>query len=171
MASSGWQGRFFEDFQVGEVYEHPLGRTVTTADNQWFTLLTLNHNPIHLDHPYAARTEWGRPLVNSCLTLALALGLSVDDVSRNAVNLGWHEVRLPHPLFEGDTLYARTEVLRLRPSRSRPSMGIARLRTTGFNQEGTTVIEFERSILVYRRGHAPRRPSPSAGDPSSPARQ
>jgi acyl dehydratase len=157
------QGRCLEDFQVGAVYEHQLGRTVTTADNLWFTLLTMNTNPIHVDHHYAAQTEFGRPLVNSCFTLALVTGLSVPDVSQNALaNLGWHEVSLPHPVFEGDTIYARSEVLAVRPSRSRPNVGIVRVRTSGYNQDGVTVIEFERSIMVYRRGHAPARPRPEA---------
>ncbi len=151
----GWRGRVFEDFEPGDVFEHPLGRTVTQADNIWFTLLTVNTNPIHFDSAYAARTEFKRPLVDSTFTLALVTGLSVSDVSLNAVNLGWDEVRLPAPVFEGDTLYAQSEVLEARPSRSRPAMGIVKLRTTGFNQDGVTVIEFLRTIMVYRRGHTP----------------
>src|SRR6186713_3013775 len=141
----GWKGRVFEDFEVGDVYRHPLGRTITQTDNIWFTLLTVNNNPIHFDAAYAARTEWGRPLVDSTLTLAIATGLSVTDISLNAINLGWDEVRLPNPLFEGDTLYAQSEVLETRESRSRPHMGIVRLRTTGFNQDGSVVIEFIRA--------------------------
>ena len=158
----GWRGRVFEDFEPGDVYEHPLGRTVTQADNVWFTLLTVNTNPIHFDSAYAARTEFKRPLVDSTFTLALVTGLSVSDVSLNAVNLGWDEVRLPAPVFEGDTLYAQSEVVETRPSRSRPAMGIVKLRTKGFNQDGVTVIEFIRTIMVYRRGHTPEgfRPRP-----------
>ena len=158
----GWQGRVFEDFEVGDVYRHPLGRTITQTDNIWFTLLTVNNNPIHFDAAYAARTEWGRPLVDSTLTLAIATGLSVTDVSLNAINLGWDEVRLPNPLFEGDTLYAQSEVLETRESRSRLHMGIVRLRTTGYNQDGSVVIEFVRTIMVYKRGQVPRdeRPEP-----------
>lgn len=151
----GWRGRVFEDFEPGDIFEHPLGRTVTQTDNIWFTLLTVNNNPIHFDAAYAARTEFKRPLVDSTFTLALVTGLSVSDVSLNAINLGWDEVRLPAPVFEGDTLYAQSEVLESRPSRSRPAVGIVRLRTTGFNQDGVTVIEFIRTIMVYRRGHAP----------------
>jgi acyl dehydratase len=151
----GWRGRLFEDFEPGDVFEHALGRTVTQADNIWFTLLTVNNNPIHFDSAYAARTEFKRPLVDSTFTLALVTGLSVSDVSLNAVNLGWDEVRLPAPVFEGDTLYARSEVLETRGSRSRPTVGIVKLRTEGFNQDGVTVIEFLRTIMVYRRGHAP----------------
>jgi len=150
--------RYFEDFEVGAVYEHKLGRTVTTADNMWFTQLTMNTNPIHVDHHYASKTEFKRPLVNSCLTLALVTGLSVPDVSENALaNLGWESVRLPAPVFEGDTIYARSEVLEARTSRSRPNVGIVRVRTTGLNQDGVAVIEFERTVMVYRRGHAPAR--------------
>ena len=151
----GWQGRVFEDFEPGDVFEHPLGRTVTQTDNIWFTLLTVNTNPIHFDSAYAARTEFKRPLVDSTFTLALVTGLSVSDVSLNAINLGWDEVRLPAPVFEGDTIYAQSEVLEVRPSRSRPTMGIVKLRTKGFNQDGVIVIEFLRTILVYRRGHTP----------------
>jgi len=153
---TGWQGRCLEDFTVGAIYEHRLGRTITSADNIWFTLLTMNTNPIHVDHAFAATTEFRRPLVNSTLTLALVTGLSVSAVSQNAVaNLGWDNVRLPAPVFEGDTLYARSEVLETRPSNSRPSAGIVRVRTTGINQDNTVVIEFERTIMVYRRGHVP----------------
>ena len=151
----GWQGRVFEDFEPGDIFEHPLGRTITQADNIWFTLLTVNTNPIHFDVAYAARTEFKRPLVDSTFTLALVTGLSVSDVSLNAINLGWDQVRLPAPVFEGDTLYAQSEVIEARPSASRPTMGIVKLRTTGINQEGVTVIEFFRTIMVYRRGHTP----------------
>jgi acyl dehydratase len=152
----GWTGRLYEDFEVGDVYEHPLGRTVSAADNVWFTLLTLNTNPLHFDRHYAAKTEFGKPLVNSCLTLALVTGQSVTDLSQNAAaNLGWDEVRLPHPVFEGDTLYARSEVLETRESKSRPAVGIVRVKTTGFNQNGTVVIEFKRTFMVYKQGHAP----------------
>ena len=153
----GWTGRVFEDFTVGDVYEHPLGRTILEADNVWFTCLTMNTNPIHLDGAYASRTEFKRRLVNSCFTLSLVTGQSVIDLTMNAVaNLGWDEVRLPHPVFEGDTLYARSEVLEARESRSRPNAGIVRVKTTGVNQDGATVIEFTRTFMVWKRGHAPR---------------
>ena len=159
----GWTGRCLEDFSIGDIYRHRLGRTVTTADNLWFTLLTLNTNPLHFDHHYAAQTEWKRPLVNSCFILALVTGMSVSDVSQNAMaNLGWDNVKLPHPVFEGDTIYAETEILGVRPSASRPQVGIVRVRTRGFNQDGTTVIDFERSIMVYRRRHLPQPPRPLA---------
>jgi itaconyl-CoA hydratase len=153
----GWTGRVFEDFAAGDVYEHPLGRTLIAADNIWFTCLTMNTNPIHFDAAYAAQTEFGRPLVNSCLTLALVTGQSVTDLTQNAVaNLGWDEVRLPHPVFEGDTIYSRSEVLETRESRSRPNTGIVRVKTTGVNQDGTTIIEFTRTFMVWKRGHVPR---------------
>lgn len=162
----GWRGRVFEDFRVGDVYRHPLGRTVSETDNAWFTLLTQNTAPIHVDRHYAAQTEFGRPLVNSCYTLALVTGQSVTDVSQNVIaNLGWDEVRLPHPVFEGDTIYSRSEVLEARPSRSRPEAGVVTVRTEGFNQDGVVVISFRRTVLVYRRGHVPQRVRP-AGPPS-----
>lgn len=152
----GWTGRVFEDFQVGDVYEHPLGRTVIAADNIWFTCMTMNTNPIHFDAEYAAKTEFKRPLVNSCFTLALVTGQSVTDLTMNAVaNLGWDEVRLPHPLFEGDTVRSKSEVLETRASKSRPNVGIVRVKTTGMNQDGKTVIEFRRTFMIWKRGHVP----------------
>lgn len=152
----GWKGRFFEDFEVGDIYRHPLGRTVTTTDNIWFTLLTQNTAPIHFDHHYAAQTEFGRPLVDSTFTLALVTGQSVTDISQNVMaNLGWENVVLPNPVFEGDTIYSQSEVLETRPSRSRPNVGIIRVKTVGFNQEGRVVISFQRILMVYRRGQAP----------------
>jgi itaconyl-CoA hydratase len=163
----GWRGRFYEDFAVGDVYQHPLGRTVTTTDNIWFTLLTQNTAPIHFDHHYAAQTEFGRPLVDSTFTLALVTGQSVSDISQNVfANLGWDDVRLPHPVFEGDTIYSQSEVLEARESKSRPTVGVVTVRTTGYNQRGETVITFKRTILVYKRGHAPEIPrlTPEGGD-------
>ncbi len=158
----GWHGRVYEDFEVGDVYQHPVGRTITQTDNIWFTLLTVNNNPIHFDSVYAAQTEFKKPLVDSTLTLAIVTGLSVSDISQNAVNLGWDEVRLPNPVFDGDTIYAQSEVLEMRLSQSRPNMGIVRFKTTGFNQDGKVVIEFKRTIMVYRRGQVPqvKRPEP-----------
>ena len=157
----GWRGRFFEDFEVGDVYEHTLGRTVTTTDNMWFTLLTQNTAPIHVDHAYAAKTEFGKPLVDSTFTVALVTGQSVSDVSQNGfANLGWDEVRLPAPVFEGDTIYSRSEVLEKRESRSRPDVGIVKVKTTGYNQDGTVVITFRRTVMVYRKAHAPKIPRP-----------
>lgn len=157
----GWHGRYFEDFTVGDVYRHPLGRTVTSTDNAWFTLLTQNTNPIHFDHHYAAQTEFGRPLVDSTFTMALVTGQSVTDVSQHALaNLGWDNVRLPSPVFEGDTIYSQSEVVAARPSSSRAEVGIVAVETTGYNQRGTPVITFERTVMVYRRGHGPQQPHP-----------
>ncbi|HML16036.1 MAG TPA: MaoC family dehydratase [Bryobacteraceae bacterium] len=155
--------RCYEDFETGMILRHPLGRTITATDNAWFTLLTVNTNPIHFDAHYASQTEFGKPLVNSTLTLALVTGLSVADVSQNAVNLGWDQVRMPAPVFEGDTIYAQTEVLGRRESKSRPNMGLVEIETTGFKQDGTVVMVFRRTILVYKRGHAPQRPLPMPG--------
>jgi itaconyl-CoA hydratase len=148
----GWEGRFLEDFVVGDLYDHAHGRTITETDNTWFSLLTNNPHDLHSNADYASRTEFGRPLVVSTLTLAIVTGLSVPDVSQNAVaNLGWDDVRLVAPVFAGDTLYAQSEVLEVRESRSRPGQGIVRVRTTGRNQRGETVITYERSVLVPGR--------------------
>ena len=141
-------GRAYEDIEVGAVYRSRFGRTVLDADNVWFTLLTLNTNPIHFDAEYAAATEWKKPLVDSTFTLALVTGLSVGDVSERGVNLGWREVRLPAPVYAGDTIRAETEVLEKRESRSRPGQGIVTVRTRGLNQRDEVVIEFERSIMM-----------------------
>ena len=152
----GWTGRLYEDFEVGDIYEHPVGRTVLAADNTWFTLMTMNTNPVHFDYNYSAKTEFGKPLVNSCLTLAIITGESVIDLSQNVfANLGWDEVRMPNPVFEGDTIYSKSEVLEKRESKSRSNVGIVRVKTTGYNQNGTVVMEFTRTFMVYRRGHAP----------------
>jgi acyl dehydratase len=154
---AGWRGRFWEDFEVGDVYDHPLGRTITSPDNIWFTLLTQNTAPVHFDYHYAKQTEFGQPLVNSCLTLAVVTGQSVTDVSQNVfANLAWDEVRLPHPVFEGDTIYSRSEVLETRPSKSRPEVGVVKVRTIGFNQNGIVVLSFVRTVLVARRSEASR---------------
>jgi acyl dehydratase len=132
---------------------------VTTTDNLWFTLLTQNTAPIHFDHHYAAQTSFGKPLVDSTFTLALVTGQSVSDVSQNVfANLGWDEVRLPHPVFEGDTIYSHSKVLEARPSRSRPEVGVVTVQTTGFNQDGVVVISFKRTLLVYKRGQGPQIP-------------
>jgi itaconyl-CoA hydratase len=153
----GWRGRFFEDFEVGDIYPHRLGRTVTQTDNIWFTLLTQNTAPLHFDVHYAAQTEFKKPLVNSAFTIALVTGQSVADISQNVfANLGWDEVRLPNPVFEGDTLYSQSEVLDKRESKSRPNVGIVTVKTAGFNQDGTIVITFKRSVMVYKRGFEPK---------------
>jgi acyl dehydratase len=159
----GWQGRYFEDFEIGDIYEHRLGRTITETDNTWFTLLTMNTNPIHVDRHFSRDTPFGRPLVNSCLTLSLVVGISVSDISENAIaNLGWTDVKLPNPVFEGDTIYARSEVLGKRESASRPNAGIVDVRSEGFKQTGEIVIEYKRTFMVYKRGQRPEanRPVP-----------
>ena len=151
---TGWKGRVYEDFEVGDVYEHPLGRTILAADNSWFTLLTQHTNPIHFDAHYSSKTEFGKPLVNSCFTLSLVTGQSVTDLSQNVLaNLAWDEIRLPNPVFEGDTIYSKSEVLEKRESKSRPNVGIVRVKSTGLNQNGTVVIEFKRTFMVYKHGH------------------
>jgi itaconyl-CoA hydratase len=148
-------GRYFEDFEVGATYEHRPGRTITEADNMWFTLLTMNQHPLHFDAEYAAKSEFRRPLVNSALTLAIVVGMSVSDVSQKAIaNLGWKEIRITAPVFAGDTLYAESEVLDKRESKSRPTQGVVTVRTTGTKQDGTVVMTFERTVLVPKRGHA-----------------
>lgn len=162
-------GRFLEDFEIGDVYRHPLGRTITEADNTWFTLLTMNTNPIHFDHKYAAQTEFGKPLVNSAFTLAVVVGLSVIDTSQQAfANLGWEEITLDSPVFAGDTLYAESQVLAKRDSESRPHGGIVTIRTRGLNQDGTQVIGWKRTFFVYKRGaDAARSPFPEPDEPWS----
>ncbi len=148
-------GRYLEDFKVGDVYEHRPGRTITENDNIWFTLLTMNQHPLHFDQEYAKHSEFGQPLVNSCLTLSIVAGMSVSDVSQKTIaNLGWDKVKMPAPVFNGDTLYAESEVLAVRESKSRPTQGIVTIRTTGFKQGGVEVISFERSMLIPKRGHA-----------------
>ncbi len=147
-------GRCFEDFAVGDVYEHRPGRTIGEADNTWFTLLTMNQHPLHFDAAYAAKSEFGRPVVNSCLTLSIVAGMSVADVSQRAIaNLGWTDIRLTAPVFVGDTIYAEREVLAKRESNSRPTQGIVTVRTTGTKADGTVFISFERTVLVPKRGH------------------
>lgn len=149
-------GRYFEDFIEGDVYEHRPGRTITDADNVWFTLLTMNTHPAHFDYEYAKKTEFGKPLVCSPLTVALMVGMSVSDVSQKAVaNLGWQDIRLTHPLFPGDTLYAESEVVEKRESASRPEQGIVTVKTTGKNQDGVVVCTFNRTMLIWKRGFGP----------------
>jgi itaconyl-CoA hydratase len=146
-------GRYLEDFTVGDVYEHRPGRTITDTDNVWFTLLTMNTHPVHFDYEYAKKTEFGKPLVCSPFTLALLVGMSVSDISQKAIaNLGWNDIKLPHPVFPGDTLYAESEVLAKRESKKRPEQGIVTVKTIGRNQDGVVVCSFERSVLVWKRG-------------------
>jgi itaconyl-CoA hydratase len=153
----GWVGRFFEDFDVGDIYRCRIGRTITEADNIQFTLLTNNTNQIHFNTHYASRTEFKRPLVNSAMTLSVVAGLGVADVSENGFALGWDYIKLPHPVFPGDTLYSESEVMSARESKSRPEQGIVKVRTRGVNQDGVVVIEYERSVMVWKKAHAPLR--------------
>jgi itaconyl-CoA hydratase len=154
-APKEWRGRFFEDFDVGDVFRSRLGRTITDADNIWFTCLTMNTNQIHFNAEYAAKTRFERPLVNSAFTLALITGLTVPDTSENAAaNLAWTDIKLPKPVFVGDTLWAESEILELRESGSNPSVGIVSMRCRGVNQRGEVVIEFRRTFMAYRRGAA-----------------
>lgn len=148
-------GRYLEDFNVGDVYEHRPGRTLTETDNTWFTLLTMNQHPLHFDAEYAKHSEFGKPLMNSCLTLSVVAGMGVSDVSQKTIaNLGWDKVKMPAPVFNGDTLYAESEVLAIRESKSRPTQGIVTIKTIGKNQDGVEVISFERAMLIPKRGHA-----------------
>ena len=148
-------GRYYEDFQVGDIYEHRPGRTISETDNTWFTLLTMNQHPLHFDANYAAKSEFGARLVNSCLTLSIVVGMSVSDVSQKAVaNLGWTDIKLTAPVFIGDTIYAETEVLSKRQSASRPTQGLVEVRTTGKKADGTVFMTFSRTVLVPKRGHA-----------------
>jgi acyl dehydratase len=147
-------GREYEDFEVGDVYEHRPGRTISETDNTWFTLLTMNQHPLHFDTEYAAKSEFARPLVNSCLTLSIVVGMSVSDVSQKAIgNLGWTDIKLTAPVFIGDTLYAESAVLSKRESAKRPTQGIVFVRTIGRKADGTQVISFERQVLVPKRGY------------------
>jgi acyl dehydratase len=148
-------GRYYEDFVVGDVYEHRPGRTVTETDNIWFTLLTMNTHPLHFDNAYAEKSEFKKALVNSCLTLSIVVGMSVSDVSQKAIgNLGWNDIKLTAPVFVGDTLYAESEVLSKRESSSRPTQGIVAVRTLGKKADGTQFMSFERTVLVPKRGYA-----------------
>jgi len=148
-------GRYLEDFAVGDVYEHRPGRTISEADNTWFTLLTMNKHPLHFDAEYAAKSEFGKPLVNSCLTLAMVAGMSVSDISQKTVaNQGWDKIKLTAPVFAGDTIYAESEVLAVRESKSRPNQGIVTVRTTGKKADGTVFMSYERAMLIPKRGHA-----------------
>ena len=148
-------GRYYEDFHVGDIYEHRPGRTITETDNTWFTLLTMNTHPLHFDAHYAKKTEFGRPLVNSALTLSIVAGMSVSDLSQKAIaNLGWENIKLTAPVFAGDTLYAESEVLAKRESKSRPTQGIVSARTTGAKADGIVVITYDRSFLVPKEGYA-----------------
>ncbi|MFA5773861.1 MAG: MaoC family dehydratase [Ilumatobacteraceae bacterium] len=152
MIREGWLGRFYEDFEIGDVYRHALGRTISETDNTWFTLLTMNTNQMHFNAQYSSQSEFGKLLVNSTLTLAIVVGMSVSDISQNAVaNLGWDDIKLLHPVFVGDTLWAESQVIDKRESKSRPDGGIVHVRTRGLNQNGDICITYFRTVLVHRK--------------------
>ncbi len=151
-APKEWKGRFYEDFDVGDVFKSRLGRTVTDTDNIWFTNLTLNTNQMHFNVPYAEGTRFKQPLVNSAFTLALVTGLTVPDTSENATaNLAWTDIKLPKPVFVGDTLWSESEILDKRDSKSNPNVGIISMRSRGVNQRREVVIEYKRTFMVYKR--------------------
>jgi acyl dehydratase len=163
-APKDWRGRYFEDFEVGDVFRSRLGRTITETDNIWMTCLTMNTNQVHFNAEFAAGTRFGQPLVNSTLTLAVVTGLTVADTSENAVaNLAWTEIKLPSPVFVGDTLWAESEVLETRGSESNPDVGIVTLRSRGINQDGRVVIEFRRAFMIPRRRAAGSSPGAFPG--------
>ena len=152
-APKEWRGRYYEDFAVGDVFRSRFGRTITDTDNVWFTCVTMNTNPMHFDVPFAETTRFGQPLVNSAFTLALVTGLTVPDTSENAAaNLAWTDIKLPKPVFVGDTVWAESEITGLRESESNPSVGIVSMRSRGINQRRQVVIEFRRTFMVYKRG-------------------
>lgn len=149
-------GRYYEQFVVGDVYEHRPGRTITEADNIWFSLLTMNQHPAHCDNAFAAKTEFGKPLVASPLTIAIMTGQSVSDVSQKSVaNLGWKDVRMVKPVFAGDTIYSESEVLEKRESAKRPEQGIVTIKTVAKNQHGEIVCEYVRVMLIWKQGFGP----------------
>lgn len=158
-------GRDYEDFEIGDVYEHRPGRTITESDNSWFTLLTMNTHPLHFDATFAAQSEFGKQLVVSSLTLSMVVGMSVSDVSQKAIaNIGWTDIQMPAPVFVGDTIYAESEVLAKRESKSRPTQGLVTVKTTGKKADGTVFMTFERTVLVPKRGHAVDEPASWQGE-------
>ena len=159
---SGWHGRYYEDFAIGDVYKHPFGRTVTETDNVWMTNVTMNLNPMHFNEAYAAETEFGERLVDGTFVIALAVGMSVIDVSINATaNLGYDKIRHHAPVYHGDTIFAESEVLEKRESSSRDHVGIVTTELRAYNQDGTKVLSLERTPMVLKREYA----QPSAAQP------
>jgi itaconyl-CoA hydratase len=159
---SGWQGRYYEDFEVGDIYKHPFGRTVTETDNVWMTNVTMNLNPMHFNEAYAAETEFGERLVDGTFVIALAVGMSVIDISVNATaNLGYDAIRHHAPVFHGDTILAESEVIEKRESSSRDHVGIVTTELRAYNQEGEKVLSLERTPMVLKREHA----QPTAAKP------
>ena len=159
----GWEGRYFEDFSVGDVYKHPYGRTITETDDVWLTNLTMNVNPMHFNEAYAAETEFGERLVNGLIVIALAVGMSVIDVSANATaNLGYDDIRHHEPVFHGDTILAESEVTAKRESESREQVGLVTTELRAYNQDDKLVLSLERTPMVLKREHA----QPSAARPT-----
>ena len=162
-------GKYFEELKVGDTFRHEVGRTITEADNVFFSTLTMNPQPLHIDFHAAAKAEFGKPLVNSLLTLGIAVGISVGETTLGTTvgNLGFEKVEFPRPVFHGDTIYAETEVVETRESKSRPQWGIVKFRSRGIKQDGTVVMEYTRSVMVWKRADAPGRdhfPEPKATD-------
>lgn len=158
----GWQGRFYEDFEEGQVFKHPYGRTLTETDDVWLTNITMNLNPMHFNEEYASNTEFGERLVNGLVVIALAVGMSVIDVSQNATaNLGYDKVRHHAPSFHGDTLFVESEVVSKRESDSRDRVGIVTTELRAFNQNNEKVLSLERTNMILKRSHA----EPSASQP------
>ena len=146
-------GKHFEDLEIGHVFQHTLRRTVTEMDNTLFSALTHNPQPLHIDHEFAAKSEWGRPLVNSLFTLGLMIGVSVEDTTAGTLfaNLGMTEVKFPNPLFHGDTVNCTSEIIAKRESKSRPTVGIVEFHHKAFKQDGKLVAECRRQSLIYRK--------------------
>jgi itaconyl-CoA hydratase len=159
---TGWQGRYYEDFTVGDIYKHPYGRTITETDDVWFTNITMNLNPMHFNEAYAAKTEFGERLVNGLVIIASSVGMSVIDISQNATaNLGYDNIRHHAPVFHGDTIFAESEVLSKRESDSRDHVGIIETELRAYNQHDDLVLALERTPMVLKREHA----EPSAAKP------
>ena len=158
----GWHGRYFEDFTEGDIYKHPYGRTVTETDDVWITNVTMNLNPMHFNEAYASDTEFGERLVNGIVVIAMAVGMSVIDVSMNATaNLGYDDIRHHAPVFHGDTLFAESEVVEKRESQSRNRAGIITTELRTYNQEDELVLSLKRSPMVLKRDYS----RPSAAEP------
>ncbi len=146
-------GKFFEDLEVGAKYKHPTGRTITEMDNTLFCALTMNTQPLHLNADFAEKSQFGQRIVNGLFTLGLVVGLSVPELTEGTIvaNLGYDKVAHPNPVFHGDTVYVETEVLEKKASTSKPDRGIARVKQTGRKQDGTVVVELERTIMFLKR--------------------
>ncbi|MGE5263697.1 MAG: MaoC family dehydratase [Acidobacteriota bacterium] len=147
-------GKYYEDFEVGAHFKHSQGRTVTETDNILFCALTMNDQPLHINEEFASHTQFGRRIVNGIYTMGLVVGLSVGELSEGTIvaNLGYDRVVHPNPVFHGDTIYVESEVLEKRESKSRPDCGIVRLKHTGRKQDGTVVVELERTTLFLKKG-------------------